>query len=160
MNYFKIDNEHFFLAKLLGKKKKITLLKWIEYQNDATFNYEDHVKIAKKRDQAQYPFEITSNRGHLLISREAFEQWERKFEREELNEKEMTEIDPEKVRTERYIRSIVDVKLLDDLLGKIESRRLEIKHVPVTVVTTKQQPIRIKKRIIPTLIQKRTTIKK
>ena len=67
MNYFKIDNEHFFLAKLLGKKKKITLLKWIEYQNDATFNYEDHVKIAKKRDQAQYPFEITSNR--LLFNR-------------------------------------------------------------------------------------------
>ena len=71
-------------------------MKWIEYQNDASFQYEDHVKIAKKRDQAQYPFEITSNRGHLLISREAFEQWERKFEREELNEKEMREIDPEK----------------------------------------------------------------
>ena len=159
MNYFKIDNEDFFLAKLLGKKKKITLLKWIEYQNDASFQYEDHVKIAKKRDQAQYPFEITSNRGHLLISREAFEQWERKFEKEELNEKQMREIDPEKVRIERYIRSIVDVKILDDLQSKIESRRLEIKPVPVTRVSTNQQPIRKKKRIIPTLIQQTTTKK-
>jgi len=153
MNYFKIDNEDFFLAKFLGKKKKITLLKWIEYQNDATFTYEDHVKIAKKRDQSQYPFEITSNRGHLLISREAFEQWEKKFEREEFNEKEIMEIDPEKVRMERYIRSIVDIKILDDLQSKIEYRRLEITPAFLSVVSTNQQPIQKKKRITPTLIQ-------
>lgn len=159
MNYFEIGNDLFFLGKLLGKKKKTTLLNWIRYQSetgDASFIYEDHVKIAYKKDQDQYPFPITSNRGHILISKEAFDKWEKKFSKEVLEENHIMNLDPEKVRIERYIRNVVDVTILNELQAIIESRRVEIEPSNVTKLSgdnqSKQKRSRILKRISPTLI--------
>jgi hypothetical protein len=156
MNYFKIGERDFFLGKELGKKK-ITLLNWIQYQQktgDVSMIYEDHVCIACKKDEKRYPFPITSNRGHLMISREAYETWESKFEREEeLDELQLAKIDPEKVRLERFIRNIVDISLLNEIQSMIDYRRIELENVLISQVPiTKKKENKNLKRIQPTFL--------
>ena len=141
-DFFTMNGKDFFLAKCLDKKKKSALLHWIKYQDESFFlKYEDHVKMANRNDGTKYPFTFTSNRGHLYISREALDIWENKFKREQLNENPFMEeeIDPENLRVKRYIRSIVEKSILDDLQSMITCRMLEItdSHLPVILNSTK-----------------------
>jgi hypothetical protein len=138
-DFFTMNGKDFFLAKCLGKRKKSALLHWIKHQDNSFFLiYEDHVKMAYKNDGTKYPFTITSNRGHLYISREALNIWENKFKIKELNENQIMETDPENCRVRRYIGSIVEKSILDDLQSLITKRMLEItdNHSPVSLNST------------------------
>ena len=161
MECFTIDDRKFFLAKQLGKQK-VTLLNWIRYQDqtgDASFLYDDHVKLAYKRDQSLYPFAITSNRGHMMISFEAYEEWRMKSI-PEVEEEKKDDIDPEEIRLERYIRTIVDEKTLDKIQHLINERRHEIAPTKTSIIvgrgaSSKDKENRKKnlKRITPQLVR-------
>lgn len=125
MNYFNVDDREFFLGKELGKEK-ITLLNWIRYQDesgDATIIYDDHVQTIYKRDEDKYPFKITSNRGHTIISKEAYDEWKNKNiyinNEYETNER----LDPEELRIEMFVKNTYEISVLTRLEEMIKKQK-------------------------------------
>ena len=125
MNYFNVDDREFFLGKELGKEK-ITLLNWIRYQDesgDATIIYDDHVQTIYKRDEDKYPFKITSNRGHTIISKEAYDEWKNKNisinNEYETNER----LDPEELRIEMFVKNTYEISVLNRLEEMIKKQK-------------------------------------
>ena len=131
MNYFKIGDRDFFLGKELGKEK-ITLLNWIRYQDesgDVSIIYEDHVQTIYKRDEDKYPFKITSNRGHTIISKEAYDEWKNKNICINDDSEEDDEIDPEEIRIDRFIRNTYDVIVLNGIERIINKQKIRINSI-------------------------------
>jgi len=127
MNYFKIGNRDFFLGKELGREK-ITLLNWIRYQDesgDASIIYDDHVKTIYKRDEDKYPFKITSNRGHTIISKEAYDEWKNKNICIN-DEYEDEETDPEEIRINMFIKNTYDIAILNRVEEMIKKQKQRI----------------------------------
>lgn len=128
MNYFKIGNRDFFLGKELGKDK-ITLLNWIRYQDesgDVSIIYDDHVQTIYKKDEANYPFKITSNRGHTIISKEAYDEWKNKNISINDEDEEDEELDTEEIRIERFIRNTYEISVLERITKMIKKQRQRI----------------------------------
>jgi hypothetical protein len=125
MNYFNVDDREFFLGKELGKEK-ITLLNWIRYQDesgDATIIYDDHVQTIYKRDEDKYPFKITSNRGHTIISKEAYDEWKNKNICINDECETIEELDPEELRIEMFVKNTYEISVLTRLEEMIKKQK-------------------------------------